>query len=62
MGVPPGPSSFKKERVKQHIYASRKDAKSDVFDYMKDSNNRIYRHSQLDQLNPLAFEQLRSGS
>ena len=58
MGVPPGPSSFKKERVKLHIYASRQEARSDVFNYMKDSNNRVYRHSQLDQRSSLAFEQL----
>ena len=39
MGVPPGPSSFKKERVKLQIYASRQEARSDVFNYMKNSNS-----------------------
>lgn len=55
-------SSLKKERIKRHIYATRQDAKSDVFDYIEGFYNRIRRHSHLDQLSPLAFEQLRHGS
>ncbi|WP_371414362.1 IS3 family transposase [Acidovorax sp. 1608163] len=55
-------SSLKKERIKRHIYATRQDAKSDVFDYIEGFYNRIRRHSHLDQLSPLAFEQLRNGS
>ena len=55
-------SSMKKERIKRHIYATRQDAKSDVFDYIEGFYNRIRRHSHLDQLSPLAFEQLRNGS
>ena len=55
-------SSLKKERVKQRIYASRQEAKSDVFDYIEGFYNRVRRHSHLDQLSPLAFEQLRTGS
>lgn len=54
--------SLKKERIKRHIYATRRDAKSDVFDYIEGFYNRVRRHSHLDQLNPLAFEQLRTGS
>ena len=50
------------DRVKRHIYATRQDAKSDVFDYIEGFYNRIRRHSHLDQLSPLAFEQLRNGS
>ncbi|MBU0747015.1 MAG: IS3 family transposase [Gammaproteobacteria bacterium] len=55
-------SSLKNERIKRHIYATRQDAKSDVFDYIEGFYNRIRRHSHLDQLSPLAFEQLRNGS
>ena len=52
----------KKERVKRRVYASRQDAKLDVFDYIEGFYNRVRRHSHLDQLSPLAFEQLRTGS
>ena len=55
-------SSLKKERIKRHIYATRQYAKLDVFDYIEGFYNRIRRHSHLDQLSPLAFEQLRNGS
>jgi putative transposase len=55
-------SSLKKERIKRNIYATRQDAKSDVFDYIEGFYNRVRRHSHLDQLSPLAFEQLRTGS
>ena len=55
-------SSLKKERIKRHINATRQDAKSDVFDYIEGFYNRVRRHSHLDQLSPLEFEQLRTGS
>ena len=55
-------SNLKKERIKRRIYASRQEAKSDVFDYIEGFYNRVRRHSHLDQLSPLAFEQLRTGS
>lgn len=55
-------SSLKKERIKRHIYATRQEAKSDVFDYIEGFYNRVRRHSHLDQLSPLVFEQLRTGS
>ena len=55
-------SSLKKERIKRRIYASRQKAKSDVFDYIEGFYNRVRRHSHLDQVSPLAFEQLRTGS
>jgi putative transposase len=54
-------SSLKKERIKRHIYFTRQDAKSDVFDYVEAFYNRARRHSLLDQLSPIAFEQLRTG-
>lgn len=55
-------SNLKKERIKRHIYATRQDAKSDIFDYIEGFYNRVRRHSHLDQLSPLEFEQLRTGS
>ena len=55
-------SSLKKERIKRRIYATRQDAKSDVFHYIEGFYNRVRRRSHLDQLSPLAFEQLRTGS
>ena len=54
-------SSLKKERIKRRIYASRQEAMSDVFDYIEGFYNRVRRHSHLDQVSPLAFEQLRAG-
>ena len=50
------------ERVKRPIYASRQEARSDVFDYIDGFYNRVCRHSHLDQLSPLAFEQLQTRS
>jgi putative transposase len=55
-------SSLKKERIKRRIYTSRQQAKSDVFDYIEGFYNRVRRHSHLDQMSPLAFEQLQTGS
>lgn len=55
-------SSLKKERIKLQIYPTRDDARSDVFDYIEGFYNRVRRHSHLDLLSPLAFEQLRTGS
>lgn len=55
-------SSLKKERIKRSIYATRAEAKSDIFDYIEGFYNRTRRHSHLGQLSPLAFEQLQSGS
>ena len=55
-------SSLKNERIKRYTYTSRQDAKSDVFDYIKGFYNRVHRHSHLDQLSSLAFEQLLTGS
>ena len=49
-------SSLKKERIKRHIYASRQDAKSDVFDHIEGFYNRDRRHRRLVQLSPLTFD------
>jgi putative transposase len=55
-------SSLKKERIKRRIYPTRADARSDVFDYIEGFYNRVRRHSHFDQLSPMDFEQLRTGS
>ena len=55
-------SSLKKEQIKRRIYATRTEAKSDIFDYIEGFYNRTRRHSHLGQLSPLAFEQLQSGN
>jgi putative transposase len=54
--------SLKKERIKRCIYASRQEARSDVFDYIEGFYNRNRRHSHLDLLSPMAYEQLQTGS
>ena len=54
--------SLKKERIKRRIYASRREARSDLFDYIEGFYNRVRKHRHLDQLSPLAFEQLQTRS
>ena len=55
-------SSSKKEPIKLRVYASQREARSDVFDYIEGFYNRVRRHRHLDQLSRLAFEQLQTGS
>ena len=55
-------SSLKKERVKRKIYGSRAEARADLFDYIEVFYNRKRRHSHLNQMSPMTFEQLRIGS
>jgi predicted transcriptional regulator len=43
-------SSLKKEQIKRRIYASLKEAKSDVFDYIEGFYNQVRRHSYLDPM------------
>ena len=54
-------SSLKKERIKRKIYATREEAKSDIFEYIEVFYNRKRRHSHLNQMSPMAFEQLQNG-
>lgn len=49
---------FSNLTVKRSIYATRAEAKSDIFDYIEGFYNRTRRHSYLGQLSPPAFEQL----
>ena len=54
-------SNLKKERIKRKIYATKEEAKSEIFDYIEVFYNRTRRHSFLHQLSPMAFEQLQTG-
>jgi putative transposase len=55
-------SSLKKERIKRKIYATREEAKSEIFEYIEVFYNRKRRHSHLNQMSPMAFEALQTGS
>jgi putative transposase len=56
-------SSLKKEQVKQKIYATRAEAKSEIFEYIEVFYNRKRRHnSYLNQMSPMAFEKLQIGT
>ena len=48
--------SLKTERVKRKIYATRDEARSDLFDYIEMFYNRQRLHSQLDYMSPEQFE------
>jgi transposase InsO family protein len=48
--------------VRRKIYATREEARSDIFDYIEVFYNRKRRHSHLNQMSPLAFEQQQFGS
>ena len=49
-------SSLKKERIGRHIYRTREEARSDIFDYIEVFYNRTRRHSYLGQMSPYEFE------
>ena len=51
-------ASLKTERAHHHHYHSRAEAKTDIFEYIELFYNRFRRHSALDYLCPVAFEQL----
>lgn len=48
---------LKRERIKRKIYATREDAKADVFDYIELFYNPKRRHSNNGGLSPIQFEQ-----
>lgn len=50
-------SSLKKERVRNRIYASRAEARADVFDYIEVFYNRRRRHQHLGGVSPVQFEE-----
>jgi len=49
-------SSLKIERVNRRVYATRDEAKADVFDYVERFYNPRRRHSTLGYLSPVEFE------
>ncbi|WP_265434920.1 IS3 family transposase, partial [Aeromonas salmonicida] len=47
---------LKRERIKRRIYATRDEARSDVFDYIEMFYNPIRGHGSNDGLSPVEFE------
>jgi hypothetical protein len=47
---------LKRERIKRRIYATRDEARSDVFDYIEMFYNPIRRHGSNDGLSQVEFE------
>jgi putative transposase len=52
-------STLKTERTSRKVYRTRDEARSDVFDYIERFYNVRRRHSTLDYLSPLEYEQQR---
>jgi putative transposase len=52
-------STMKTERTSRKVYRTRDAARADVFDYIERFYNQRRRHSTLDYLSPLDFEQQR---
>ena len=52
-------STLKTERCNRKIYRTRDEARADVFDYIERFYNPRRRHSTLDYLSPLEYEQQR---
>jgi putative transposase len=55
-------SSLKKERIRRRIYPTRREARSEIFDYIEVFYNRKRRHSHLGQLSPYEFEMQNCGN
>jgi len=55
-------SSLKKERIRRKIYATRAEARAEIFDYIEVFYNRTRRHSHLGQMSPAAYEAGSMGS
>ncbi len=47
---------LKRERIKKKIYATREDARRDIFNYIEISYNSVRRHTANDLLSPVEFE------
>lgn len=50
-------SSMKTERTARKVYRSREQPRADVFDYIERFYNPMRRHSTLDYVSPVQFEQ-----
>ena len=55
-------SNLKKEKIKNRLYNTREEAKSDVFEYIEMFYNRKRRHGYVNQMSPMAFEALQTGT
>ena len=51
-------SGLKKEHNKHKIYVSKKEAKSEIFEYIEVFYSRKRRHIHINQLSPIMFEKL----
>ena len=51
---------LKRERIRRYVYATRQEARSDVFSYIEMFYNPIRRHSSADGLSPVEFERRNS--
>ena len=51
---------LKRERIRKHIYATRQEARRDVFSYIEMFYNPIRRHSSADGLSPVEYERRNS--
>jgi len=47
---------LKRERIKRRVYATREDARADIFDYIEMFYHPIRRHGHNDGLSPVQFE------
>lgn len=47
---------LKRERIRRKTYATREQARADVFDYIEMFYNPKQRHSHAQQLSPIEFE------
>ena len=52
-------SSLKSDRIKNRIYPTRTEAKSEIFDYIEGFYNRVRRHKHFEQLTHYEFERQR---
>ena len=55
-------SNLKKEKIKNRIYNTREEAKSDVFEYIEMFYDRKRCHGYLNKMSPMAFEALQTGT
>ena len=49
--------SFKKEKIRRHIFKTREVARTEIFDYIEVFYNRARHHHYLGNISPAAYEQ-----
>ena len=50
-------SSLKTERLSRKVYRTREDARANAFDYIERFYNPLKKHSKLNFLSPMQFEE-----